>query len=90
MKDMGHSAAGKSLLEKLWDQLDAVVGRLMSDGEPDEGGPRDEYRRWGEDRGQAQGLAFAIATIENPYAPDVPGVKARAMERWQGDDPSSA
>lgn len=97
---MGHSAAGPSLLDKLWHEMDNVVARLISDGAPAEkpeaiinhGLDRpdplaewaDEYRRWGEDRGQAQGLAFAIATIENPYNPNMDDVRARAMERWQG------
>lgn len=86
---MGHSAAGKSLLEKLWDELDVVMDRLMADGEPENAGypyhqdDLEDYRSWGEDRGQAQGLAFAIAIIENPYHPNMPAVKARAVERWE-------
>lgn len=100
--DNSVSAAGKSLLEKLWDELDAVVDRLVADGQPDDpklfapkDGPSwgklrkivDKYgedcRHWGETRGQAQGLAFAITTIENPYNPDIEEVKERAMERWE-------
>lgn len=38
---------------------------------------------WGELRGQAQGLAFAIAVLTNPYAADVPAIKKEAMERWE-------
>lgn len=40
-------------------------------------------KEWGELRGQAQGLAFAIAVLTNPYAADVPAVKKEAMARWQ-------
>lgn len=88
MRD-GYSAAGKSLLEKLWDELDNIMSRLMSDGEPDINGhdiyehDLENYKAWGEERGQAQGIAYAIAIIENPYQPNMPGVKARAVERWE-------
>lgn len=40
-------------------------------------------KEWGELRGQAQGLAFAIAVLTNPYAADVPTVKKEAMARWE-------
>lgn len=40
-------------------------------------------KEWGELRGQAQGLAFAIAIATNPYAGDVPAVKKEAMARWE-------
>lgn len=90
------SAAGPSLLELLWEDLDRVISILMTEDAPSEKPPlpsavnrkhpipqwRDEWMAWGETRGQAQGLAFAIALIEQPYNPSVPGVKERAMERW--------
>jgi hypothetical protein len=48
---------------------------------------RDEWyaalKDWGELRGQAQGLAFAIAVLTNPYAANVPAVKKEAMQRWE-------
>lgn len=40
-------------------------------------------KEWGELRGQAQGLAYAIAVATNPYAADVPAVKKEAMQRWE-------
>lgn len=43
----------------------------------------DVLKGWGELRGQAQGLAFAIAILTNPYAGDVPAVKKEAMARWE-------
>lgn len=99
MNSPGHSAAGKSLLEKLWDEMDNVVCRLMSDGTPSnfdeycefDVDPKsanekaDEFRQWGEDRGQAQGLAWAIALIRNPYGITdgaLKGIREEAMERW--------
>lgn len=44
-------------------------------------------KEWGELRGQAQGLAFAIAIMTNPYAADVPAVKKEAMARWRKRNP---
>lgn len=51
------------------------------------------FKEWGEQRGQAQGVAYAIALLTDPTAPDVPGVRAQAMQRWedrQDDEPSDA
>lgn len=42
----------------------------------------DALKEWGELRGQAQGVAYAIALVTNPYAADVPAVKAEAKARW--------
>lgn len=95
--DGGHTAAGPSLLETLWEELDNVMDRLMSDEVPPSDVPpkpsvqnkmplaawRDEWMGYGETRGNAQGIAYAIAVIEQPYEPNVPGVKVRAMERWE-------
>lgn len=94
-----YSAAGKSLLEKLWDELDTVMDCLKSGEYGPPGMPAhniggdvdledvsnltESCIKWGELRGQAQGVAFAIATIENPYYPSVPNVKARAVDRWE-------
>lgn len=83
VKDMGHSAAGPSLLESLWDELDAIMGRLMADGVPELHDPPEDWQAHGEERGRAQGIAYAIAKITSPYAPDVPAIKAEAVERWQ-------
>lgn len=41
-------------------------------------------KAWGEERGQAQGLAYAIAVITHkPNRPDVPAIKKQAMKRWE-------
>lgn len=92
----GFSCKGRSLLEILWEELDDIMDRLMADGKParrgswDGPGNHDEWRaftqswlEYGEERGQAQGVAYAIAVIENPYQPSVPNVKARAVDRWE-------
>lgn len=67
------SAAGRSLLEMLREELDKTIVTLM-----EEGSGADP-----EERGYASGLAFSIATIENPYSLDIHGVKEAAMERWE-------
>jgi hypothetical protein len=90
------SAAGRSLLEILWEELDAVLDRLAADGKPDDVPPvpkvgnqrplaawRDEWMAYGEERGKAQSLAYAIAVITNPYKPDVPAIKRMAAVRLE-------
>ena len=92
---MTESVAGKSILDLLWEEMDDVVDLLMEEGQPESwsgelfGMPQDEigvvseWQNWGEQRGRAQGLAYALAVILNPYAPDVPMIKAQAMARWE-------
>lgn len=71
------SAAGPTLLEILWEELDRTTDRLMKTGYSKKEPSRPETQ------GYARGLAFAIATIENPYETDIADVKERAMERWE-------
>jgi hypothetical protein len=84
--------AGKSLLETLTEELDAIVDRLMADPEPIDIDqvPDDQLeawaasvQSWGEERGRAQGVAYALAVLTNPYAPSVPAQRAAAAARWQ-------
>lgn len=89
--------AGRSILEILWEELDSVMDRLMDDGEPksenyephdDEeffelDGFKDACKVWGEERGQAQGVAYAIAVMTNPYEVDITAIKQTAVERWE-------
>jgi hypothetical protein len=64
-----HPWAGKNVQNELWAELDAVMTLLVAgEAEPD-------------DKGKAQGLAFALALMTNPYAPNVDGIKALALER---------
>lgn len=80
--------AGKSILEMLWEQLDAAYERLIADGEPgnaqystNQAAWAVDYQRYGEQRGRCQGLAEAIAVLINPYAPDLPAIKTEAKRR---------
>lgn len=93
---MTEPVAGKSILDLLWEEMDDVVDLLQEEGQPaswadehvrgrtprDEIGVASEWQSWGERRGRAQGLAYALAVILNPYEPDVPAVKREAMARW--------
>jgi hypothetical protein len=64
---------GRSLLEQLWEELDAVVDRLLEPGAVAEDG---------RDPGRAEGVAFAIALIRNRNGtPDIQAVRSEAMER---------
>lgn len=67
--------AGKSIIELVWDQMDAVYARLMS-GETEKG-----------DKGQARGLAIALAILTNPYANDVDAIRMQAHARWEDAQP---
>lgn len=40
-------------------------------------------RGWGEERGQAQGLAYVLAVMKNPYAVDVDAIREEAKHRWE-------
>lgn len=65
----------RTLAEVYWDELDRLVELLMSDHECDV--PKDQLAA------EARGVAFAIAHIQDPYAPSVDAVRAEAMERWE-------
>lgn len=91
-----HSARGPSIIERLWAELDNIMDRLMSDGLPGEEPyesqgydveglqhVRDVWQAYGEERGKAQGTAYALAMMTNPYKPDIEGIRATAVERWE-------
>ena len=67
---------GKSILEMLWDELDGIVERLQAGAEAEDGN----------DVGRAQGVAYAIAVIENPYHVDMERIRAEAMDRWEAQN----
>lgn len=91
------ATAGKSILDLLWEKLDAAMDDLMDVEQPSEWiadedpNPRNcdptgmarEWETWGTLRGTARGLAEAIALITNVYEPDLDAVRAEAMERWE-------
>lgn len=43
----------------------------------------EDVQAWAETRGQAQGVAYCIAVMTNPYSPDFDRVRTEARERWQ-------
>lgn len=79
-----HPWAGHSITEKVQGELDAVVSRLLSDGKPDDDATEEELVKWGEERGQAQGLAYALALLLNPYKPNLKQVKKDSTARVRG------
>lgn len=83
--------AGRSIIEILWEELDSIMDRLVEDGEPEAwthtvAGRKalEAVREWGEERGQAQGMAYAIAVLTNPYHVDVDAIRAEAVRRRRG------
>jgi hypothetical protein len=78
----------QALHEELWKELDTVVDHIMSEGEPHVGNVNyknqmDSLKEYFEWRGQAQGIAYALAVLTNPYQPDVEKIRAEAMKRWE-------
>lgn len=73
LRPASQVCSGKSIYDMLWEELDAIVERLMAGAAGED------------DKGKAQGVAFAIATIENPYLPNIERVRAEAMRRWEAD-----
>lgn len=70
-----RSCGGKSLVERMWEELMALMDVL--DQEPD----NDLVR------GQMQNAAYFIAMVQNPYHTNVDSVKKEARRRWlEGQD----
>lgn len=65
--------AGRSLVERMEDELDAVVERLMTDSATEDG----------RDPGRAEGMAICIAILREPYRPDIDVVRNDAMLRYE-------
>lgn len=73
----GSSAcAGKSILEMLWEELDAIVDRIMTEQDSEDG----------RDPGRAEGVAYCIAVFTNPYLPNLDAIREQAMDRWYEDN----
>lgn len=69
----GDSCRGRSIVEMMEDELDAIVERLMDGGEAADG----------RDPGRAEGVAFCIAIIQQPYNPSIDDVRNAAMLRYE-------
>lgn len=71
--DKSRLTHGKSIIDMLWDELDTVVQRIMSE----DGAAED-----GRDPGRAEGIATALSILLNPYAPSLPEIREQAMQRY--------
>jgi hypothetical protein len=70
-----HPRSGGDIPDVLWLELDEVVDRIQARIAKGKA-PKNS------DKGQALGLAMAIAIMRNPYAYDIESVRVEAMERW--------
>jgi hypothetical protein len=73
----GSGCGGRTLLELMWDELDIITDRLMTGQEAEDG----------RDPGRAEGMAYAIAVMQNPYRPSWEAVRDQAVERWEEANP---
>lgn len=82
----------QALLEEGWKELDTIVEHIMWEGEPqsrntwnpdDLAAIREQFQEYGEWRGQAQGIAYMLAVLTNPYQPDIEAIRSEAMQRWE-------
>lgn len=63
---------GGTLIENLWAEMDAIMERLMTGQQAEDGG----------DRFRAEELAWVLAIVTNAYDPSVDRIRAETMERW--------
>lgn len=73
----GSSCGGQTLLELMWEELMAIVDRLMTGQEAEDG----------RDPGRAEGVAYSIAVMQNPYLPNWESVRDQAVARWEEENP---
>jgi hypothetical protein len=71
----GSACGGQTILELLWKEMMAVYDRLMT-------GQDAEH-----DVGIAQGIAYSIAIMQNPYRPSIDDVREQAAQRWDEENP---
>jgi hypothetical protein len=69
----GSACGGQTILELLWQEMMVVYDRLMT-------GQAAEH-----DVGIAQGIAYSIAIMQNPYRPSIDDVREQASQRWEED-----
>lgn len=63
---------GGTLIENLWAEMDAIMERLMTGQEAEDGG----------DRFRAEELAWVLAIVTNAYDPDINRIRKETVERW--------
>lgn len=71
----GGAVSAPTILQTLWGELDRIVERLLA-------GP-DAVAEDGRDQGRAEGVAYCIAVMTNPYQPDIEAVKTECMRRYR-------
>lgn len=72
--------AGPSIIQKFWDELDAIVDTIItSRDKPMDPAEREEIQDL---KGQARGLAKAIQIISVPHFEDENAVSKHAAKRW--------
>ena len=64
--------AGPSIIETLWTELMTITERLLTGQEAEDG----------RDQGRAEGVAYALAVMHNPYQPSLPEIRREVMRRW--------
>lgn len=69
----GSACGGQTILELLWQEMMVVYERLMTDQAAEH------------DVGIAQGIAYSIAIMQNPYRPSIDDVREQAAQRWEED-----
>jgi hypothetical protein len=67
------SCAGMSIQDMVWQELDSVMDRLMTDTAAADG----------RDPGRAEGFAMALAIFLNPYRPNIEAIREEAVTRWE-------
>ena len=82
---------GKSLLARMWEELDITYDRIMGMQSARESKKR-KVRESVDPldilsaQNYALGLAFCIAQVEAPYTPSIDAVREKAAERWEERD----
>jgi hypothetical protein len=72
----GSQLAGRSILEHLWIELMTICDRLYTGAEAEDG----------RDPGRAEGVAYCIAVMTNPYQPDIQAVRTEVARRWKEEN----
>lgn len=75
----------EAILRELWGELDSLMYILKTDNAPTEDDLAESWQEWGEIRGRAQGVAFAIAMIQNMSEPNIEWVRTEAVRRWENE-----
>lgn len=65
--------AGKSILERYWDELDTIIERLATNQESADG----------LDKGRAENACYFIAIMTDAYKPDILKIRNEAVRRFK-------